>query len=134
MLTYLQYLSKSTECLFIDFRELIRTSFKFWPNRFLKLRFFIVARVLVKTHTDLYINLSKCPLNISKLLESGIQAGNKTAVLKHNAFTAVLVKNVYLAHISCKLVEIHLFHSNSHSKFLGSYYNSKNRVKMLGTG
>ena len=28
-LTYLQYLPKSTECLFIDFRVLIRTSFKF---------------------------------------------------------------------------------------------------------
>ena len=53
---------KSTECLFIDFRELIRTSFKFQPNRFLKLKFFIVGRVLVKTHTDLYINSSKCPL------------------------------------------------------------------------
>ena len=35
---------------------------------------------------------------------------------------------------ACVLVEIHLFHSNSQSKFLGSYYNSKNRVKMLGTG
>ena len=35
----------------IDFGELIITSFKFWPNRFLKLRFFIVARVLVEnTH------------------------------------------------------------------------------------
>ena len=56
---------------------------------FLKLRFFIVVRVLVKTRTDLYINSSKCPLNISKLLESGIQAGNITALLKHNAFTAV---------------------------------------------
>ena len=56
---------------------------------FLKLRFFIVVRVLVKTRTDLYINSSKCPLNISKLLESGIQAGNITAPLKHNAFTAV---------------------------------------------
>ena len=41
---------------------------------FLIVRFFIVVRVLVKTHTDLYINSSKCPLNISKLLESGIQA------------------------------------------------------------
>ena len=56
---------------------------------FLKLRFFIVVRVLVKTRTDLYINSSKCPLNISKLLESGIQAGNITALLKHNAFTVV---------------------------------------------
>ena len=56
---------------------------------FLKLRFFIVVRVLVKTRTDLYINSSKCPLNISKLLESEIQAGNITALLKHNAFTAV---------------------------------------------